>query len=199
LLETIGLGEESSKRLISDVWEMDRIMETEGPGPSFDDLTRREFIGTAALVSGIAGTPLMEAQAVHDAPGHTACSLTINNVRHDLTIDSRVTLLDLLREHLHLTGTKKGCDHGQCGAWTVIADGQRINSCLALAVTHDGEKITTIEGLRAWRTVASYARSFPPAGRFPVRVLHFRANMFRHSHAGRSAFGRTELCDDECI
>ena len=65
----------------------------------------------------------------------------------DLDLDPRTTLLDALREHLHLTGTKKGCDHGQCGACTVIVDGRRINSCLTLAVMHEGDSITTIEGL----------------------------------------------------
>ena len=64
-----------------------------------------------------------------------------------LELDTRTTLLDALREHLHLTGTKKGCDHGQCGACTVIADGRRINACLSLAVMHEGDHITTIEGL----------------------------------------------------
>jgi xanthine dehydrogenase YagT iron-sulfur-binding subunit len=122
-------------------------MQPEQSGQDVDDLTRREFMGTAALVAGIAGSPLLQAEPAQAVPGHTACSLTINNVRHDLTLDSRVTLLDLLREQLHLTGTKKGCDHGQCGACTVMANGERINSCLALAVAHDGEKITTIEGL----------------------------------------------------
>jgi len=74
-------------------------------------------------------------------------SLTINGQKHRLTLDNRTTLLDALREHLHLTGTKKGCDHGQCGACTVIAGGRRINSCLSLALMHDGDEITTIEGL----------------------------------------------------
>src|SRR5580698_9638779 len=74
-------------------------------------------------------------------------TLTINGVRRDVMIDDpRVTLLDLLRERLDLTGTKKGCDRGQCGACTVIVDGRRINSCLALAVSHDGADILTIEG-----------------------------------------------------
>jgi len=73
--------------------------------------------------------------------------LTVNGVDHDLQLDSRVTLLDAMREHLHLTGTKKGCDHGQCGACTMIVSGSRINSCLSLAVMHDGEEVTTIEGL----------------------------------------------------
>ncbi|MBB3527594.1 xanthine dehydrogenase YagT iron-sulfur-binding subunit [Rhizobium sp. BK456] len=74
-------------------------------------------------------------------------SLTVNGKRHDIEIDNRTTLLDALREHLHLTGTKKGCDHGQCGACTVMVDGRRINSCLTLAVMHDGDHVTTIEGL----------------------------------------------------
>jgi xanthine dehydrogenase YagT iron-sulfur-binding subunit len=76
-----------------------------------------------------------------------AVSLTINGARHTLTLDPRTTLLDVLREHLDLTGTKKGCDQGQCGACTVLLDGRRINSCLTLAVMKDGASITTIEGL----------------------------------------------------
>ena len=71
----------------------------------------------------------------------------INGISRTLKLDTRTTLLDALREHLHLTGTKKGCDHGQCGACTVIVNGQRINSCLTLAVMHQGDSITTIEGL----------------------------------------------------
>nr|WP_244486877.1 2Fe-2S iron-sulfur cluster-binding protein [Aurantimonas sp. Leaf443] len=73
--------------------------------------------------------------------------LTINGTGHELDLDPRTSLLDALREHLHLTGTKKGCDHGQCGACTVLVNGRRINSCLTLAVMHDGDEITTIEGL----------------------------------------------------
>jgi xanthine dehydrogenase YagT iron-sulfur-binding subunit len=71
----------------------------------------------------------------------------VNGRVRELSVDPRTTLLDALREHLHLTGTKKGCDHGQCGACTVLVDGIRINSCLSLAVMHEGDKITTIEGL----------------------------------------------------
>ncbi|MCK1528581.1 2Fe-2S iron-sulfur cluster binding domain-containing protein [Bradyrhizobium sp. 182] len=75
-------------------------------------------------------------------------SLTVNGVRRDFDLDDpRVTLLDLLRERLHLTGTKKGCDRGQCGACTILVDGKRINSCLALAISHDGADILTIEGV----------------------------------------------------
>lgn len=74
-------------------------------------------------------------------------SFNVNGKSHDIELDNRTTLLDALREHLHLTGTKKGCDHGQCGACTVIVEGRRINSCLTLALMHDGDKVTTIEGL----------------------------------------------------
>jgi xanthine dehydrogenase YagT iron-sulfur-binding subunit len=75
-------------------------------------------------------------------------NLIVNRVRHDIMLlDPRVTLLDLLREQLHLTGTKKGCDRGQCGACTILVNGRRINSCLALAVSHDGADITTIEAV----------------------------------------------------
>ena len=73
--------------------------------------------------------------------------LRINGTGYDLTIDTRTSLLDLLREHLDLTGAKKGCDHGQCGACTILIDGRRANACLALAVAHDGADITTVEGL----------------------------------------------------
>src|SRR5262245_27972201 len=79
---------------------------------------------------------------------NTCISLTVNGERRDLALsDVRVTLLDLLREGLHLTGTKKGCDRGQCGACTILLDGRRINSCLALAASHDGAEIATIEGI----------------------------------------------------
>jgi xanthine dehydrogenase YagT iron-sulfur-binding subunit len=74
-------------------------------------------------------------------------SFNVNGVGHNLRLDARVTLLDALREHLHFTGTKKGCDHGQCGACTVLVNGVRVNSCLSFAVMHQGCEITTIEGL----------------------------------------------------
>ena len=82
-------------------------------------------------------------------PATISVSLTVNGTRHVLMLDPRTTLLDLLREHLDLTGTKKGCDQGQCGACTVLLDGRRINSCLTFAVMHDDAQITTIEGLAA--------------------------------------------------
>jgi xanthine dehydrogenase YagT iron-sulfur-binding subunit len=80
-------------------------------------------------------------------PEKIPLSLTINGIETQLRVAPWTSLLDLLRDHLDLTGTKKGCDHGQCGACTVLVDGRRINSCLTLAVMHDGAKVTTIEGL----------------------------------------------------
>lgn len=77
----------------------------------------------------------------------TKVSFIVNGKRRELELDNRTSLLDAMREHLHLTGSKKGCDHGQCGACTMIVDGQRINSCLSLAIMHPGAEITTIEGL----------------------------------------------------
>ena len=113
-------------------------------------MTRRTVIaaGTATAASLVA-PPALEAAPRQDAPSAppVAVTLKVNGKDRDLSLDPRVSLLDALREHLHLTGTKKGCDHGQCGACTVLADGRRINSCLTLAVMKDGAKITTIEGI----------------------------------------------------
>jgi len=89
-----------------------------------------------------------------------ACTLTINGQAHQFDIEPWTTLLDLLREHCQLTGTKKGCDHGQCGACTALVDGQRINSCLALAASYDGSSITTIEGLANGDTLHPMQQAF---------------------------------------
>jgi xanthine dehydrogenase YagT iron-sulfur-binding subunit len=94
------------------------------------------------MIDNRAGTSLT-------TPVTISVSLTVNGTRHALFLDPRTTLLDLLREHLDLTGTKKGCDQGQCGACTVLVDGRRVNSCLTFAVMYDGAQITTIEGLAA--------------------------------------------------
>ena len=116
-----------------------------------DHVTRRGlFQGGAALA---AAAPLAtQVNAAPSAPAKkgtpmTPVELTVNGREVHLQLDPRTSLLDALREHLKLTGTKKGCDHGQCGACTVIVEGRRINSCLTLAVMHDGEQVTTIEGL----------------------------------------------------
>ena len=92
--------------------------------------------------------------------------LTINRKVHILSVDTRTTLLDLLRDHLGLTGTKKGCNHGQCGACTILLDGERINACLALAVIHDGAKITTIEGITPAPDKKGHTRLHPMQAAF---------------------------------
>jgi xanthine dehydrogenase YagT iron-sulfur-binding subunit len=99
-----------------------------------------------ALPSGAAGQASSGGSSPA-VPNGVSVNLTINGTRHALTLDPRTTILDLVREHLDLTGTKKGCDQGQCGACTVLVDGRRVNSCLTFAVMHDGAQVTTIEGL----------------------------------------------------
>jgi xanthine dehydrogenase YagT iron-sulfur-binding subunit len=120
------------------------------------DPTRRKLLKASAAAGGaVAAGPLLpeaEAQSVAQAVKPAAASsvnvlLRVNGSEHQVMIDPRTTLLDTLRERLHLTGTKKGCDQGQCGACTVIVDGRRITSCLTLAVMQQGHDITTIEGL----------------------------------------------------
>jgi xanthine dehydrogenase YagT iron-sulfur-binding subunit len=139
--------------------------EFSAPSPSAEEVfilgnatTRRRFLlhvtaALAALALGprflnLAQAAAAEAAKAADAGAAGALHLKINGKTFVLEqLDPRVTLLDLLREHLQLTGSKKGCDHGQCGACTVLVNGRRINSCLSLALTHEGDEITTIEGL----------------------------------------------------
>jgi xanthine dehydrogenase YagT iron-sulfur-binding subunit len=119
--------------------------------PSQFGITRREAMIVAAASTAVSAVPFCaEAETPGDPkeqPVMQKVTLTVNGTQHALELDTRTSLLDALREHLDLTGTKKGCDHGQCGACTVIIDGRRINSCLTLAVMHEGDKITTVEGL----------------------------------------------------
>jgi xanthine dehydrogenase YagT iron-sulfur-binding subunit len=109
-------------------------------------VSRRAFVG-GALAGAAVVLPDEAAQAQSPTAQSLECSLVINGQAHRLQIDSRTTLLDLLRDDLQMTGTKKGCDHGQCGACTILVNGRRINSCLTLAAMHDGDQITTVEGL----------------------------------------------------
>ncbi len=111
------------------------------------EVTRRQVLETGAVAGVLLGTGQASAATAPADEMPVPVELTVNGVVHHLTLDPRTTLLDTLREHLALTGTKKGCDHGQCGACTVLLDGRRINSCLTLAVMHDGDHLVTIEGL----------------------------------------------------
>ncbi|MFE7760411.1 (2Fe-2S)-binding protein [Streptomyces sp. NPDC057438] len=120
------------------------------------DPSRRTFIATTTVVGGavvaggLATGPSVfgaEPAAAAKAAPTSRVTLTVNGKRHTLTVDNRTSLLDLLREHLDLTGSKKGCNAGACGACTVLVDGRRVNSCLTLAVRLDGAEVTTIEGL----------------------------------------------------
>jgi xanthine dehydrogenase YagT iron-sulfur-binding subunit len=116
---------------------------------------RRNFLKQSSVLTALAVTPpalvkAAEAGLDEKAAGYfekMPLSIEVNSVNHNLSIEPRTTLLDLMREQLALTGTKKGCDHGQCGACTVHVDGNRVLSCLTLAVTVEGKKVTTIEGL----------------------------------------------------
>jgi xanthine dehydrogenase YagT iron-sulfur-binding subunit len=120
---------------------------------SYLEMSRRDLlIGTAtsaaATMAPIAAEAQTQAQPrIVGLPSVATVSFTVNGEKRELELDTRTTLLDALREHLDMPGTKKGCDHGQCGACTVIVDGRRINSCLTLAVMHEGDSVTTIEGL----------------------------------------------------
>jgi xanthine dehydrogenase YagT iron-sulfur-binding subunit len=117
--------------------------------------SRRDFLKQSTLITAVALTPASALKAAEiklderlaEAIENVSFSIEVNGVNHQMKIDPRVTLLDLLRERLNLTGTKKGCDYGQCGACTVHVNGHRVNSCLTLAVMNDGNRVTTIEGL----------------------------------------------------
>jgi xanthine dehydrogenase YagT iron-sulfur-binding subunit len=137
---------------------MKESREPPGPDSRGARLSRRTFLASAGTVGvatvinsqSLVGQPMNSAAGSEmkaGAEGAVPVTLRINGNEHRLRLDPRTTLLDCLREHVVLTGTKKGCDHGQCGACTVHVNGRRVNSCLSLAVMHAGDEITTIEGI----------------------------------------------------
>jgi xanthine dehydrogenase YagT iron-sulfur-binding subunit len=133
------------------------------------DVARRRFLQSAAAAAALGAAPHLHAQnappqasepeAPPPAPAQPV-TLNINGREYVLHIEPRVTLLDALRDYAGLTGTKKGCDRGQCGACTVLVEGRRINSCLTLAVMHEGQRITTVEGLASATTLSPVQRAF---------------------------------------
>ena len=136
---------------------------------------RREVFaaGVASLaMSGLTLSDPAMAAPVVALPVMLPVTLQVNGQRHALTLDTRTTLLDALREHLQLTGSKKGCDHGQCGACTVMLDGQRANACLTLAVMAQAVRITTIEGLGQPGNLHPMQAAFVKHDGYPMRLLH---------------------------
>src|SRR5438105_2986405 len=140
---------------MSDQNQKEEKSELEG-GSELGKSTRRTFLSRLGMAGLLVSTgPMIGESARAESPppstpeleGAIPVTLRINGKKYDLRIDPRTTLLDCLREHLHLTGSKKGCDHGQCGACTVHINGRRVNSCLCFAAMHEDEEITTIEGV----------------------------------------------------
>ncbi|MBC9728788.1 (2Fe-2S)-binding protein [Streptomyces sp. TRM68367] len=130
--------------------------------------SRRTFIATTAVGGAVVAGGLIAGQSVFgaepadaaQAPPSSRVTLTVNGERRTVTVDNRTSLLDLLREHLGLTGSKKGCNAGACGACTVLVDGHRVNSCLTLAVRMDGAEVTTIEGLSSGERLHPLQQAF---------------------------------------
>ena len=179
-------------------------------------ITRRECVSTlGASIGGLAlGASLTDGMArpalAEEGANTVTVSLRVNGAGRRLAIDPRVTLLDLLRERLGLTGTKKGCDHGQCGACTVLVNGRRINSCLSLAVTHDGDEVITIEGIASAGALGPVQAAFIEHDGFqcgyctPGQICSAVA-MLSEARKGDASFvtrnpqllGAVELTDDE--
>jgi xanthine dehydrogenase YagT iron-sulfur-binding subunit len=161
------------------------------------EITRRTVIETGTTALLLTGLP-HGALASDPPPALATVELQINGRSHVLNLDPRTTLLDALREHLVLTGSKKGCDHGQCGACTVLIDGRRINSCLTLAVMHDGQSITTIEGLAHGETLHPMQAAFVEHDGFQCGYctsgqICSAVGMLSESHQGMPSYVTADL------
>jgi xanthine dehydrogenase YagT iron-sulfur-binding subunit len=160
--------------------------------------TRRAVLETATATAALcAGLPQAALGAgpvdAETLPAPVTVELQVNGRAHVLSLDPRTTLLDALREHLALTGSKKGCDHGQCGACTVLLDGRRINACLTLAVMHDGQPVTTIEGLADGETLHPLQAAFVAhdgfqCGYCTAGQICSAAGMLHESHMGMPSY-----------
>ena len=172
-----------------------------GEAPSgFGQSTRRTFLSRLGMASLLASagriTPaLAQRQEKIKTPSSDSpkdaipVSIHVNGKKYDLQIDPRTTLLDCLREHLHLTGSKKGCDHGQCGACTVHINGHRQLSCLSFAALHEGDEITTIEGIGQPEKMHPMQTAFVEFDAYQCGLLHLRPD-----HVGGRAFEGTMWC-----
>jgi len=160
--------------------------------------TRRAVLETATATAALCvGLPQAALGAgpvdAETLPAPVTVELQVNGRAHVLSLDPRTTLLDALREHLALTGSKKGCDHGQCGACTVLLDGRRINACLTLAVMHDGQPVTTIEGLADGETLHPLQAAFVAhdgfqCGYCTAGQICSAAGMLHESHMGMPSY-----------
>ena len=164
---------------------MESPQSSNAPKLTSSEVTRREVLEVAAVTGGIlvAGGHLRTgavspaaAQATGPSPAPLEIALRVNGTEHRLTLDPRTTLLDALREHLHLTGSKKGCGLGQCGACTVLMDGKRVKSCLVARCPRRGARDHDHRGPGARRPASSAASRVHRARRLPVRLLHARTD-----------------------
>jgi xanthine dehydrogenase YagT iron-sulfur-binding subunit len=147
--------------------QLEDTLPEEQPSLTDIELSRRSFVKAAGILSAAVATGVPHLAAAQEAqaaavttPKMMELTLKVNGTSHTLSLDTRTSLLDALREHLLLTGSKKGCDHGQCGACTVLLNGRRVNSCLTLAVIANGAEITTIEGLAQGDTLHPVQAAF---------------------------------------
>jgi xanthine dehydrogenase YagT iron-sulfur-binding subunit len=191
------------------------LLEEEAPEatPADIEISRRSFLKAAGIISAATATGIPGLATTQPAPGaaHTAAiTLRVNGSPHAVTLDTRTSLLDALREYLDLTGSKKGCDHGQCGACTVLIDGRRVNACLTLAVAAAGAEITTIEGLAHGDTLSPVQAAFLEHDAFqcgyctPGQICSATALLEEHKKADLSIvswqsghYSSPELTDNE--